>query len=304
MGVPMSQLIAGMDIGGTKTQVRAVQHDAVVADRTVETATWRSWQLDKEAPNLAALVREVCGGVPAALGVGAHGCDSDAQCIAMRDALAAALGTRVKVVNDAELLVPAAGFRNGIGVVSGTGSIAVSRTPDGHMLAAGGWGWILGDEGSAASLVREAAKAVRGAIDRERFDDPLIGALMKALDTTEVTKLGRLLNATRGAAEWGRYAASVFDAAEQGSPLARHVIHNGAAALAELVGVLVARGADARAVVAGGAVFARQRILFEKFKQAVADISPRSEVVLLTEPPVRGAVEIAAWSLEDMKETR
>ncbi len=54
--------------------------------------------------------------------------------------------------------VPAAGYADGIGVVSGTGSIAVARTAEGRMLAAGGWGWILGDEGSAPALVREAAQ--------------------------------------------------------------------------------------------------------------------------------------------------
>ena len=69
----------------------------------------------------------------------------------------------MQVVNDAELMVPAAGYFGGIGVVSGTGSIAVARTAEGHMLAAGGWGWILGDEGSAPALVREAAKAIRDA---------------------------------------------------------------------------------------------------------------------------------------------
>ena len=97
--------------------------------------------------------------------VGAHGCDTAAQCDLFQGHLHPLLKGAVEVVNDAELLVPAAGYGVGVGVVAGTGSIAVARRPDRTMLVAGGWGWILGDEGSAPGLVREAARAVRAAID-------------------------------------------------------------------------------------------------------------------------------------------
>lgn len=291
-------LVAGMDIGGTKTRVIASRGGVTLADEAVATETWRTWRVGDDAEGLAALVKRVAGGVPESFAVGAHGCDSDQQCDELRDALAARLpGAQVKVVNDSELLVPAAGYGDGIGVVSGTGSIAVARSRDGRMLAAGGWGWILGDEGSAAALVRESAKAVRGAVDNERFDDPLLALLLKAVGITEVTKLGRTLNETRGAAEWGRYANVVFEAASQGSPLARKVIEDGARALADLVGVLARRGADASVVVAGGGVITEQPLLWDAFKAAVATVSPSSETVLLRQAPVLGAVALAERAL-------
>jgi N-acetylglucosamine kinase-like BadF-type ATPase len=207
--------------------------------------------------------------------------------------LAAHLAGQIKVVNDSELLVPAAGFENGIGVVSGTGSIAVARSHSGEMLVAGGWGWILGDEGSAAALVREAARAVRGSIDLGQSGDPLIEHLMNRLDTKDPTKIGRMLNDVRGAAIWGSYAGAVFDAAAQNSDLAIKVISDGAGALARLVGILVNRGADARHVVIGGGVVVEQPMLFNAFCAAMADISPVSEVTLLRAPPVNGALALA-----------
>ncbi|RWE71884.1 MAG: ATPase, partial [Mesorhizobium sp.] len=93
-------------------------------------------------------------------------------------------------------------------------------------------GWILGDEGSAAALVREAAKAIRRALDRGQEGDPLIAMLMREIGTDDQTKLGILLNETRGAAAWGRYANAVFDAANAGSPLASRVIEEGGEGLA------------------------------------------------------------------------
>jgi N-acetylglucosamine kinase-like BadF-type ATPase len=288
-----------MDIGGTKTRVIAARKGVTLADETVATETWRTWRVGDDAEGLATLVKRVCGGaVPQSFAVGAHGCDSDQQCEELREALAARLpGAQVKVVNDSELLVPAAGYVSGIGVVSGTGSIAVARSREGHMLAAGGWGWILGDEGSAAALVREAAKAVRGAVDNERLDDPLVALLPAAVGTKEVTKLGRVLNEVRGAAEWGRFANVVFDAAAEGSPLAHKVIADGARALAELIGVLARRGADASVVVAGGGVITEQPLLWDAFRSAVAIVSPTSEAVLLRQAPVVGAVALAERAL-------
>ena len=66
----------------------------------------------------------------------------------------------VQVLNDAELLPAALGLNHQIGLVAGTGSVAVSRSPKTGMLVAGGWGWVIGDEGSAAGLIREAGRAV------------------------------------------------------------------------------------------------------------------------------------------------
>lgn len=288
-----SGLIAGVDIGGTKTHLLVSQGAEVIADKVVPTADWRSWDRAADATALAALILETAKAEPAAVALGAHGCDTDWHCKQMEADLGAKLSGKIKVVNDSELLVPAAGFASGIGVVSGTGSIAVSRNHDGEMLVAGGWGWILGDEGSAAALVREAARAIRNAIDHGESGDPLVNGLMAKLDTTDATKIGRLLNETRGAAIWGSYADAVFDAAAQKSPLAITVIEEGAKALARLVGILINRGADASHVVIGGGVVVEQQSLFEAFKHAMAAVSPASEITLLRAAPVNGALALA-----------
>ena len=57
---------------------------------------------------------------------------------------------RLVLVNDGDLVV-AAGTPEGwgVGVIGGTGSIAVGRASDGRTARAGGWGHLIGDEGSA-----------------------------------------------------------------------------------------------------------------------------------------------------------
>jgi N-acetylglucosamine kinase-like BadF-type ATPase len=288
-----ADLVAGIDIGGTKTHILIKDADRVVADQVVASSDWRSWVRERDAVALATLIKDIAGGRLCATAIGAHGCDTDQHCKQLEADLSVRLEGKIKVVNDSELLVPAAGFVTGIGVVSGTGSIAVARTADDEMLVAGGWGWILGDEGSAAALVREAARAVRGSIDLGQTGDPLVAELMAKLQTNDPTKIGRLLNETRSAAIWGGYANVVFDAARRGSPLATRVINEGAASLAELVQILIGRGADARHVVIGGGVVVEQPQLFDAFVEAMSKVAPSSGVTLLRAPPVTGALAIA-----------
>ncbi|HEY2111576.1 MAG TPA: BadF/BadG/BcrA/BcrD ATPase family protein, partial [Dongiaceae bacterium] len=180
MGGSVAQsFIAGIDIGGTKTRIMLARGGNPVADRILSTDSWRIREVETDGKELSGRLAALCAddgldaGDLAALVVGAHGCDTDEQCREFQTSLARHLPGSVQVVNDAELMGPAAGFFGGISVVAGTGSIAVARTPEGRMLVAGGWGWILGDEGSAPALVRDAAKAIRGAIDAGNGADPL-----------------------------------------------------------------------------------------------------------------------------------
>ncbi|MDQ0392930.1 BadF/BadG/BcrA/BcrD ATPase family protein [Labrys monachus] len=296
------ELIAGIDIGGTKTSIMLAR-GAPVAELTLPTDSWRIRKVDPDARALADVVRKFCAdegldaATLAALVVGAHGCDTDEQCRTFQAKLSGHLPGVIRVVNDSELMAPAAGRFGGIGVVAGTGSIAVARTAEGRMLVAGGWGWILGDEGSAPALVRDAAKAIRGALDAGERPDPLADALMQELGTDDPTMLGRLLNDTRSAVIWGRYANAVFAAADAGSTLARKVVADGGAALAALVGVLIRRGADASDVVAGGGVIVEQPRLMDEFRAAMTIVSPASRVFLLQAPPVTGALALAERAL-------
>ena len=75
-------------------------------------------------------------------------------------------GAPVVIANDAELVL-AAGTPDGWGIalISGTGSIVFGRSPHGEMARAGGWGHILGDEGSGYAIGVEALRAVMRAFD-------------------------------------------------------------------------------------------------------------------------------------------
>ncbi|YBV93940.1 N-acetylglucosamine kinase (plasmid) [Phyllobacteriaceae bacterium JZ32] len=288
-------MLVGIDIGGTKTQLVAEEGSNTIFNRIVRTDSWRGRSDDEaDADALVALLAAASHGKrPTVTVIGAHGCDSDEDRFALQAMLGRRLPGKVLVLNDSELLLLAAGKAKGISVISGTGSIAVSRDAQRRMLAVGGWGWYLGDDGSASGLVREAARAVRAAIDNGDGIDPLGRALMQALAISSPIELGRALAQIGSAAGIGRFAPLVFEAADAGSLLARKVIAQAGRSLARLAEQLVRRGAPTTDIVTGGGVISRQSSLFEAFQVALAEHLPGVPLTLLSGPPVEGAVRLA-----------
>jgi N-acetylglucosamine kinase-like BadF-type ATPase len=292
----IATLVVGIDVGGTKTHLRALAGDALVADHVRASGGWRPHDPVAAAGWLAALVAEAlpAGGRPSAVAVGGHACESPRQCAQIRTALQLHFDAPALVVGDAQLLVPAAGLDKGVGLVAGTGSVAVGRLPDGTPVQVGGWGAVLGDEGGAAGLVREAARAVWAAHDRGERPDALALGLIAALDVPEVPALGAALeSATDVSAEWGRHAPVVFAAAADGSALARTVIDEAGWALAALVTRLADRGVAVDDVVVAGGTVLSQPGLFDAFSVALAETLPTARARPLRVPPVEGAVALA-----------
>lgn len=293
--------LAGVDIGGTKTEIclGRFEEGKLVKLREVvlPSSSWRGRDFAFDADSLLRLIQDLAGETAlVGIGVGAHGCDDDPECEAFAAALRARTTVPLRVVNDAELMPLAMGRLGQIGLVAGTGSIAVCRDDDGRMISAGGWGWLIGDDGSAAGLVREAARTIARALDTgATTEDPLIHRMYASLGQPELPRLGSALASRGNAAAIGAHAPAVFDAYVEGSPLARRVIVEGAEALADLVVNLRLRGSTASHVVAGGSVIVSQPPLWDAFVTAVQIRSDGQVTPQLFEGhPVDGACRLAA----------
>lgn len=293
--VTTQAVTVGVDMGGSKTRFQMRRGNEVLADRTLPSGEVLHAEYEATADALAQRIRELVRGgpLPEAVVVGAHGCDSPAQKQELRLLLTSRLPVACRVVNDAELLLPAAGLASGVAVVAGTGSVAIGHTVDGQVLQCGGWGWMLGDEGGAAGIIRESVRACLDRADRGLPADQLSSRLTSAFGVTAVPDLAAALARGSGASAWGQHAAAVFVAADEGCPAAAQVIEEAGAALAGLALRLASRGVDADVVViAGGVILAQQR-LRDAFTRALFRVLPRSRCMDLRTPPVVGGVVLA-----------
>jgi N-acetylglucosamine kinase-like BadF-type ATPase len=291
----VTDVLVGMDVGGTKAAVQAV----TLAGELVVDAVFNSTEWSASPPPAAAawLAGILAAALPAdasvvGVGIGAQGCDTQEHCHALEFALAE-LGVEAIVVNDAALLAPAAGLDVAIGIIAGTGAIGVATSATGETLIAGGWGWVISDDAGAAGLVRIAVVAALSAHEDGQRDDGLLSALEGAFGVDGPEALARAVNDEPTPENWGPRAPAVFAAADRGSALAVEVVDAAAAYLVRVTGWLLARGAVGDTVVIAGSVIAGQRRLEDSFRQQLSDAHPRLSVRLLGVQPVAGGVVLA-----------
>ena len=97
---------------------------------------------------------------------------------------------RVVVVGDAEAALQAAfGWAPGILLISGTGSIAWGRAADGRMARCGGWGHLLGDEGSGYAIGLAALRAAVNAHDGRSGETALLPVVLTCTSVADVDAL-------------------------------------------------------------------------------------------------------------------
>ncbi|MDB5524030.1 MAG: hypothetical protein JWM58_1793 [Rhizobium sp.] len=297
----MTDCIIALDIGGTKAHLVAETLDGKrLIDTQIPSQDWDAEPVDQGAAWLAGKLK---ANIPqdvtiTALAFGAQGINN-AEIARGLTAELAKLGYQATVVNDAALIVAAAGFDTGIGIIAGTGAIGVGKDAAGMHMAAGGWGSVIGDEGGAAALVREATRAALRALDEGKADDGLLSALIADFGVADAERLTRRVNDDATAENWAPHCPAIFAAAEAGSSLADKVILEGAEHLAALVGQLLARGAVGTDVVVAGSVIVNQVRLYDAFERAVRHAHPKLKIHKLTVGPVEGAVFLARKTLAE-----
>ncbi len=207
------------------------------------------------------------------------------------------LARRVQVVHDAlPVLAAATDDACGIALISGTGSFAFGRNARGETARAGGWGWMIGDEGSAFALARAALVAIAAAVDGRGPETALIDAVSRGLCVKDPSEL---IAAVYGHAEPRRRVASlaplVVQVAEAGDAVAREIIERGAADLASLVAAVAGRLAVMQPfplALSGGVLVGNQCMREELARQLAARRMNVGPVAVVAEP-VWGAVRMA-----------
>ena len=168
-------------------------------------------------------------------------------------------GALIVPSSDLEIaLVGSLGQRQGILLLAGTGSAVYGVAPGGRRLQIGGWGYLLGDEGSGYWIGSQLLRHIIARHDQGASgeDDALARACMDALGLTEPRELIAWLYRSKGAPapRIAGLAELVLNAVADGSEWATACVESAAGQLTRQVGLMRSRldYEDAPIAFAGG----------------------------------------------------
>jgi N-acetylmuramic acid 6-phosphate etherase len=198
----------------------------------------------------------------------------------------------------AAALQSAVGDGPGIALIAGTGSIAFGRDAAGSTVRAGGWGHLLGDEGSAYWIGLRAAQAALRSADGREAETMLATTIPAAFGVARPEELVAIAHQTDrlGKAGMAALAPLVSQAAEAGDGVAAAILAAAANELALLATTAAARLGMCQerfpVVAAGGVFHAGERIL-APLREQIGAVCPHASLSVAPVRPAWGAVLFA-----------
>jgi N-acetylglucosamine kinase-like BadF-type ATPase len=300
-----SQWFIALDGGGTKTRA-AICNDKgeikAIVDGEASNPLSRSFE--DVASTIRQLISEVMkdAGVKkeevAAVYLGLAGADRPEITKRLQAEFGAEWGERLLLDNDAVAALYAGTWGEpGIVLIAGTGSIAYAVTQQGKRYRTGGWGYLVGDEGSGFDLGRRAAVAVMRASDG-RGAETLLTELY--LEHYQVSRPEELIACIYGASNPRKDLADtstlVEKAARLGDPIACELISLAADDLQELASACQRKIESLLPVVlAGGLLTANTRLREELLLKATFEA--RIPYVAPVVGALVAAMKRAGWTI-------
>ncbi len=301
----MSELYLGIDGGGTRTRAlladaagrelgmgeagtsNPLVHGVAAAERELALAVARAFDAARlERVRAAALC----------MGLGGAGRAREQQ--ELVEWAQQHLAERVSVGSDGQIVLAAGTPENwGVAVIAGTGSLAWGRNRSGETARAGGWGYLIGDEGSAFDLARGALRAATQSADGRAAPTALLDAILRFWNLDSPQDLVEYVyRAGRTHTEIAQLAPLVLEAAAKGDAAAGQLVSEAGQALAQGVGAVcraLKLGGEPIPLALTGGVLLGAGGVRVKLLDALRAAGWRYEPVNLVDQPARGAVRLA-----------
>jgi len=295
--------VLGLDGGGTKTECVLLGEDGRII---VESRGGPANPNRVGFAGAAAAVRDAAGaamrtaGVSAdqvrALCAGLAGAANPDSAQKMKRLLEEEFpGIAIRICTDLDLTLKAVGEGAAIVLIAGTGSGAVGRDAHGQMARVGGYGYLLGDEGSAHHVGQRAMNAALRHFERTGLDAPLGKRILAETGEPSWAELQARVNAAPDDV-FPRLFPVVVQAEASGDAAARRLLEECAAALGELVKDLVERlqlQTQKFLLARTGGMIGRSRYLDERLNEHLRKVAPFGQFAELTMHPAEAAARMA-----------
>jgi N-acetylglucosamine kinase-like BadF-type ATPase len=195
----------------------------------------------------------------------------------------------------------------GIIVISGTGCVAAGVNEAGEYARAGGWGYLIDDEGSAFDIGRKALTRAFRMLDGRARPTNLISILKRNFQVKMLEDALSLIYANGVSVEEVARLASLVSRAASRDKVCKEILNNAGITLAELACAVARRLCmtdDSFKVATVGGSFKSGRHLLKPFTARIKSECPRARVIRLKVEPARGAFLLAASELLNRSDHR
>lgn len=265
--------IIGVDGGGTKTEAVAYDLDGNVLDKSLtgfaNLINGKEEALNNIVDAIKRLTNEYGLKDLKGLYLGIAGAETGNNVSIIKEEINKRIGITPVVVNDGELALRAMlKGEDGILTIAGTGSIAFG-IKENKSARCGGWGHILGDEGSGYKLSIEAIKNMIYEYDNSLEKSKLTIKLMEKLNIKEVDEIiDFVYSSSKDKIAIGAPIVSML--AEEGDVLAKKILEDEARALAKTTeNVYKKLGFEKCSIGLVGGVVRKSKIFRAAFEKAL-----------------------------------
>lgn len=302
--------VIGIDGGGTKTEALVVTADGLEhGGFTVPSTNPHAVTFEQATAHMGQLLDlvfsapETQGLTCAAVCLGLAGVDTEEERARFREYLEAyrvrrSLAFELFLNNDAQIaLMATLGDDRGIIVISGTGSIAYGLTEQGNRFRTGGWGNLLGDEGSGYDIGLRALRAAMRSHDGIEPPTMLTGMIVDACGFNSITELRSYIYRPHiKKHDIARFAELCIRADEAGDAAAGAIVRTAATELSNTAAALVRKDAwfEQCDLVTSGSIFTHSRRFAESFRSGLLERAPRVRMHPAAREPAYGAA-LLAW---------
>lgn len=291
-----------LDAGGTRTRCRVADDARVLASAETGTVKLMNVGEDTATTRLRALIASAlaqAGVDPQTVtrsAIGLAGSSSEAVRAWAQHVFAATVSGPLMLLGDEEIALDAA-FADGAGilVIAGTGSHTIGRCAAGALASAGGWGPMIGDEGSGTWIGLEAIRSALRARDRG-VETCLLAEIEAHWKLDSLPAVVAYAN-QRERPDFAALATVIAACAERGDALAAAVLERAGEELAASVSLVASKMSaagcpheDALHVAFTGSVLEKIRIVRRSFTAHLHAALPGVTLLEEAVDPLEGAL--------------
>lgn len=292
----------GIDGGGTSTVGRIRHNQKIIGEYTVGATNYHTAPLASVKERLIELLENLCGLADLNLSqisgicFGGAGIDTDADHKFLGQ-MFRTIGYENKliIVNDSVIaLVGANSGYEGAILISGTGSIAFGITPTKDQVRVGGWGHLIGDEGSGYSISRDAFTAIAKSIDK-RGPETKLFSMFKEIHPfkTGDDLISYIYLENRGKEEIAKFAQGVI-ALYESDQVARAIIDKAIQEMVETIRAInLHMDNKPFKLSVAGSVLTKCSIVYEGLETALKKELAHIELHMPIDDPISGALILA-----------